>query len=410
MANINFYLKAQDPDKRGRKPIITQITFDRKKYRKQIDKIKPRYWNCSKQRVKPNRENEPDNRYKEINLTLDQIEAKARDLFNTPITGQKPLTENRIINFLNNAHEDISGQPGLKDAFQIFIDKNKATKAKRTVTGYKTVLNFLKDFESDTRVILEYDNINIGFFQDLEKYAFINREIQDNYYAKIVSVLKTFLYWSVENKLFNTIEFKKYTFKERNKEIIFLSWDELNTLFKHNFKSKKLNQVRDIYCFACFTGLRFSDLQQIRNENIKGDQLNIIADKTEKETSIPLIKKALQILDRYKDRPVYALPRISHQKANEYIKKCCEKIKLKEKIIITEYRGANKKQTVYEKYELITMHTARKTFITNSLMLGMNVKTIKSITGHVKDSTFDKYLKITEDYKHREMLRAWESV
>ncbi len=299
-------------------------------------------------------------------------------------------------------------QLNFKKAIQKFIDSGKATKAKRTIMGYVTVFTFLKDFEKDTGTILDYDNINLDFFQNLEKYAFNKRKTKDNYYAKIVTVLKTFLYWSIKCKLYSSLDFKHYSYQERDKEIIYLTWEELNELYNHNFKTNKLKQVRDLYSFACFTGLRFSDLQQIRHENILGEQLNIIAEKTEKETSIPLTKKALQILDRYKDKPVYALPRISHQKANDYIKDCCKEIELFDKIIITEYRGANKKQIVKEKYKLITMHTARKTFITNSLQLGMNVKTIKNITGHVKDSTFDKYLKITEDYKKNEMLKAWD--
>ncbi|MBA7515732.1 Tyrosine recombinase XerC [subsurface metagenome] len=408
MASINFYLKVKEPDKQGRKPIIAQITFNRKKYRKQIEKIRPKYWNSNKQRITPNRESEPYNRHSEINLILDRIESNARELFNSPLINNEPLTEYTIIQFFNNANGEVPRQLNFKKAIQKFIDSGKATKAKRTIMGYVTVFTFLKDFEKDTGTILDYDNINLDFFQNLEKYAFNKRKTKDNYYAKIVTVLKTFLHWSIKCKLYSSLDFKHYSYQERDKEIIYLTWEELNELYNHNFKTNKLKQVRDLYSFACFTGLRFSDLQQIRHENILGEQLNIIAEKTEKETSIPLTKKALQILDRYKDKPVYALPRISHQKANDYIKDCCKEIELFDKIIITEYRGANKKQIVKEKYKLITMHTARKTFITNSLQLGMNVKTIKNITGHVKDSTFDKYLKITEDYKKNEMLKAWD--
>ena len=62
------------------------------------------------------------------------------------------------------------------------------------------------------------------------------------------------------------------------------------------------------------------------------------------------------------------------------------------------------------KYKLITNHTARKTFITNSIMLGMNTKTIKEITGHKKDSVFNKYVKISEEFKKLEMERTWDSI
>ena len=61
-------------------------------------------------------------------------------------------------------------------------------------------------------------------------------------------------------------------------------------------------------------------------------------------------------------------------------------------------------------YPLIYNHTARKTFITNSIMLGMNTKTIKEITGHKKDAVFNKYVKISEDFKKLEMERTWNSI
>ncbi|MCX6249802.1 MAG: hypothetical protein NTX61_03525 [Bacteroidetes bacterium] len=62
------------------------------------------------------------------------------------------------------------------------------------------------------------------------------------------------------------------------------------------------------------------------------------------------------------------------------------------------------------KWKLITNHTARKTFITNSIVLGMNTKTIKDITGHKKDSVFNKYVKISEEFKKLEMERTWDNI
>ena len=62
------------------------------------------------------------------------------------------------------------------------------------------------------------------------------------------------------------------------------------------------------------------------------------------------------------------------------------------------------------KDKLSTNHTTRKTFIINSIVLGMNTKTIKEITGHKKDSVFNKYIKISEDFKKLEMERTWDNI
>ena len=75
-----------------------------------------------------------------------------------------------------------------------------------------------------------------------------------------------------------------------------------------------------------------------------------------------------------------------------------------------DYSGGKAREHREPKYKLITNHIARKTFITNSIMLGMNTKTIKEITGHKKDAVFNKYVKISEEFKKLEMERTWDNI
>jgi hypothetical protein len=76
-------------------------------------------------------------------------------------------------------------------------------------------------------------------------------------------------------------------------------------------------------------------------------------------------------------------------------------------VIINRYFGNRKEESIVPKHKVITIHAARKTFITISFILGMDPKTVKSITGHTKDSSFDKYLKISDKYRQEKMLEAW---
>ena len=165
-----------------------------------------------------------------------------------------------------------------------------------------------------------------------------------------------------------------------------------------------------MYCFSCFTGLRYSDINQLKHEHIKDNIILKKIQKTKQIETIPLNDFAIKILEKNKDLPLNALPHISGQKANKYIKEACKIAEINTPVIKTESRGGKTKELITPKYSLITMHTGRKTFVTNSLILGMNVKAIKGITGHKKDNTFNKYLKIVEDYKKTEMDNTWNRI
>ena len=123
-----------------------------------------------------------------------------------------------------------------------------------------------------------------------------------------------------------------------------------------------------------------------------------------------LIRKIKEILEKHKDDPFKLMPILSEQRENEYIKEACKIAKIKTQVITTEYRSGTLITHTNPKYKLITTHTARKTFITNSMVLGMNVKTIMGITGHKKDSSFNKYLKISQNHKQIEMDNTWNKI
>ena len=118
----------------------------------------------------------------------------------------------------------------------------------------------------------------------------------------------------------------------------------------------------------------------------------------------------MEILKKYKDNPVKALPKLSAQKLNKYIKELCEIAPIKNPVTFIEYRAGKAIEVTKPKYELITSHTARKTFITNSVIFGMNIKALKGITGQKKDSTLNKYIKIAEDFKKTEMDNTWNQL
>ena len=104
------------------------------------------------------------------------------------------------------------------------------------------------------------------------------------------------------------------------------------------------------------------------------------------------------------------MPTISSQKFNKYIKECCKFVGIDTPTTITRYIGTRRIDKTVPKHELITSHTARKTFVTNSLILGMKEMVVRNITGHKKEESFRKYVQIAKDFKKQEMDNTWDKM
>lgn len=251
---------------------------------------------------------------------------------------------------------------------------------------------------------LSFDSINKKFEEKFMDYCFIEKQTLNNYYGKLVSILKTFMQWSYEREYHNNLDFKKFKRIEDEIEVIFLSFEELMLLYNYKFDNKALDRSRDFYCFGCFTGLRFSDINNLSNATIYDDKivLNLIKTKTTNH-QINLNDFSKAILKKYEDSLYSPLPKISSQKLNKNIQRCCEIIGLNQDITLTRFIGSRRINQKFKKFELITSHTARKTFITNSLILGINERVIRSITNSKDEKSFKRYVKVTQEFAQNEM-------
>lgn len=246
------------------------------------------------------------------------------------------------------------------------------------------------------------------FFQQLSKYAFTKRNVKANYFAKIIAVLKSFGRWALKKGYNRKSEFLDFKASEQDIDIIFLTFEELMTLYNFEFESDRLSQVRDFYCFGCFTGLRFSDIEKLYLANISETHITLSIQKTKTQNhTIRFNKYSKAILERYKGTIYEPLPSISSQKFNNYIKECCRIAGIDTPFTRHWYVGNKKMSETKPNHELITSHTARKTFITNSLLLGMEPAAIKKIANIKKDAVLSKYMKITEAYTDEQMEKAW---
>ena len=410
MAKLGFHIDKSKKDKDNKFPIRARIYVESKAANKTLPyKVKSRHWNKTKQRVSPPGSSEKDNGHIEINEYLDLLSNRANEFFtdcrkkNISVTLQL-AKKNLDEDFISSGLKDI----GFFEAFDEFIKVGQSIKATNTTKTVNTVKNILKEFQDKQEVKISFDNITVQFFDSFKEYGYCIREkqVSDGYMDRIKRVLNTFLNWATDRGYYNGREHLKFKTPINDNTIITLTPDEFKSLYYFEFDNPKLQRVAEIFCFGCLTGLRFSDLMKLKPEHIQGNYIYLTIQKTKSPVEIAILEKARTIINLY-ENPVRILPKISNQKLNDYIKICCEKAGIDQDISITFFHGNKREEVSKPKYKWITAHVARKTFVTLSFYLDMDVKTIKAITGHTQDRTFDKYLKIAKEQIKGSMEKAW---
>lgn len=417
MVSINFYLKSVTPNKKGQVPIIAQIAFDYKKVRKQIGKTKPGSWNKKSQRLKlpaPDAINYEE--FASFNRFLEALQNKARELSNNLILEKRSASEGEIREVLSLQ----LSEPGKSffELFDEFLESQKAIVSYNTLRGYKTVRNFLFYFQRDNGFELTFSKIDVHFGDMFSSYCFTEKKIDNDYFVKIINVLKKFFKWA-KPRGYHQQEFPDILngIREKETDVVFLTLEELMILYNYDFESERLGRVRDMYCFSCFTGFRHCDVVTLKNEHLNEVMVTKTQKKTQKQVSIPLNKYAKAILDKYRGQES-PLHKISNQKANEYLKECLKYIAedqepgklFNRKIIEKRVIGQRVEENAVPLYDGITFHSGRKTFITNSMILGANLQVLQEMGAPKKQRDLAKYLKITDAYKNKVMQDTWDKI
>lgn len=277
-----------------------------------------------------------------------------------------------------------------------------------TFEKFAAVKNHLKNFRSE----LSFEFFDEEGLTEYVQYLREVREMRNSTIGKQLSFLKWFLRWSFKQGLHsnNAYDTFKPKLKDTQKKIIFLTWEELNRLreFKIPPTKQALERVRDVFLFQCFTGLRYSDVFNLRRSDIKGDHIEVTTVKTSDSLIIELNDHSRAILEKYKDVEFEndkALPVITNQKMNDYLKELAELAEINEPVRQTYYKGNERIDEVTPKYALLGTHAGRRTFICNALALGIPPQVVMKWTGHSDYKAMKPYIDIADDIKANAMSK-----
>lgn len=325
---------------------------------------------------------------KSLNFFLDSLTIKINEIKTEMMYSGKSISAEKIM-------DQILGRtaPKIKvlEEFQKHNDEMQALLgkgyAKGTLDRFTITKNHLTAFIKFKfkKEDVEFADLNLEFVKDFEFYLRTVRDCSNNTTLKYIANFKKIVIRAIDKELITKDPFKN--FKGRKTKLVKkpLTTQELYELERHYFTTDRLNVVRDVFVFQCYTGLAYIDAYQLKKTDIKegiDGNLWIMSErqKTNSTTNVPLLPQALKIIEKYKEHKLCiqrgtVLPVSSNQKMNEY---------LKEIAILCGFPFT------------LNTHIARRTFgSTVTLNNNVPINVVKELLGHASVKQTEAYA-ITE--------------
>jgi integrase len=419
---VSFYLK--EANSKQETSIYARICYEGYKLKYYpSEKINPKFWNKTTQRAK---QTASFKEYPEFNQRLEDIASNVRTVYRNYLKDHKneiPETETLKTLLDKELKKKVSEKDKVKTLFGFFEDLITQTErggrvqpntgkpySKATMQVYKNTLQRLRDYQSTKRRTIDFKTIDLDFYTDFIEYLSKRLKLATNTIGKDIKTLKTVLNEATERGINTNLQFKSRRFSTTSEQTdsIYLTEKELKEIENLDLKeNSRLDNVRDLFLIGCYTGLRYSDFSILTPEQIKDGFIEIKEQtKTGNPVVIPVHATVKRILKKYRGE----LPNsISNQKTNNYLKEIGKQIpSLKTAFSRTITKGGLKVSENFEKWELLSTHTARRSFATNEYLNDTPSITIMAITGHKTERAFMRYIKLTPN-EHAKLLKLhWD--
>jgi len=401
MPNVTFVLK--EPS--SKEPTLVYLLFtyngQRLKY-STSQKIYAKFWNEEKQCAK---ETKKFPQYAEFNTLLKNLDNCINNTYRNLINDKIVPTPDKLKAPLNELL--LKTNTASKKDLLSFAEElvNNTTRKEGTKKQLKQAIRNLKEFKAATNHSLHFDSIDLDFYDSFVNFL-MNKNYGTNTIGSTIKNVKVFMNEAVDRKLTTNLQFRNKRFKiiAEHSENIYLTKDEIKKIFLLDLsENSRLDRVRDLFVVGCYTGLRFSDLSQLKEENFIDlrSKVKIKTEKTGEIVVIPLHPYIKQILEKNNG----TLPdAISNQKMNSYLKELGQLAKIEDEILITSTKGGQRVNETYKKYELVTVHTARRSFATNAYLADVPTISIMKLTGHKTERAFLQYIKISQEDNANKLL------
>ncbi|MBT7994913.1 MAG: tyrosine-type recombinase/integrase [Bacteroidetes bacterium] len=430
MASVNYYLKGAISEKQKKEleenddkkllnelmstPLQIYLNVSTVGNRIQIytkKRIEQKYWDKSKQLY--------DSRKYRINVAernkwLSDLKFDTTKLVDINELNAKITTKEELKELLENRSSPIPLKTSLVSLLDEFIIQHTTKDGNPLRTnshgGYKSLKYHLNMYSKEIGKTLKPEDVSLKFMKNFKEFLSVERiiseekviSLSDTTVATIIKRFKTFNRYLISKEIIRSFDLSEIRSVEKEGTVIVLKPDEVLLLQNADLTEITKNQIRDIFCFQCWTGQRFSDVINLEHEDIikQGDEWKwvLVVSKTQVKIEIPIVDYAKEILLKYQDHE-YPIPRYSNQLVNQTLKEIAKDLKLNRIISVEKYHGGMLKTKNTPLYNVLTSHVGRKSFITNGLMLGIQERIVRDISGHKDERSFRRYVNYAEGFK-----------
>ena len=379
--SYRFVIK-KEKNKQGLYPIYLRAFLKGKKIETATPVTIPlRDWSLRNQRVKSQ-----NNYHERYNMILDAIDKKSiKLLVNNFLNEEYPLSlaqfKDRLL-----ALNHYSIEQSFTDYILGYLEENKTKFKIETWFGYKSQISKMLKFKKE----ILFSDINEKFINDYRQYMVNTLSNNENTASKSLRVLRTFVNISMRFGYLKTNPFQYTSIKKVDGKRDFLSIEELNKITdyysKDDFAQSIEKDILGYFLFACYTGLRYSDLKIFSMDSIIDNSIHLRMHKTGYLVNIPLSKKAKKFIPVTPFNNTCVFRIYCNKVTNRVLKKIGIELELNKKL---------------------TCHVARHTFATVSISLGIPIEVVSKLLGHTSIRTTQVYAKIVDTVKIKEMQK-WD--
>lgn len=408
MAQTRLYLK-KDLNRQGRAAVIMSVHVENQRMRLGTGvTVKPEDWNEARQEVK-----RTDPKYASLNAML---KARRLEVESAVLNGIATHGETFSLRNLADELSRRKGEPkessstertfAFWEVYGQFLSSKKHELEPRTIAKYNTLRVILKEVEKGGGP-LKFDAIDHNFYDRFRNHMIKKRKLTNNTIGKYVSTFKTFLSWAQERGAPVHPSYRKFKVEEEEVEVVALTWDELELITKVDLSDNpRLDRVRDLFLLECYTGARFGDIQAMHYDDIRDGVWHLRQQKTKSEVKIHISSRAENLINKYRSAGS-PLPFISSQNLNKYVKELGRIAGLDSPFRQVRRSGKTATEKRGPKWEFLSSHVARKTFVSISLERGMRPEVVMSFTGHTSFKTMKKYIALNEKSRKEDVERVW---
>ncbi len=302
---------------------------------------------------------------------------------------------------------------GFFDVFMLFIDENHHKWSIHTFRKIRTTYQHLRKFAETEQIEIEFSRIDRTFLEQYIRFFRIKYSHSNNTISKNLDVLKWFLNWATSRGYNKSLLYKEFEFEwirqpRISQSDLVLDWEELMRIWRFEPLSPELTEIRDIFCFMCFSGLKLSRIYLLKSSNVYPGYISVQGNVKYQSYNLPLNERAYGIISQYigkEGQNSNCFPYYRNSDFNRHLKQVGKNAGINRYVNLSFFSGTEKGSRQVPKYEVLSSKVAINTFLFNGLKLGISAEVLSFLTDRKTLASVERIRSVLENAAYEDVRK-----